>query len=208
MRVVSTVLTLLLLAAVDTASAATLIFFDNQATNPNLNQGIAFNLELRADGAVTGELTRGAYPIAGTTRSDLHTFGDNAFGINLADGVTATVRPNPFFPPWTFESDLAVGPYGLFDIVFDGTPSDTLQMLIFTQAGGFTSVLDPFQANGEGLIMGIRVRSSQTGETGFLAADAELNPALVPEPGSMVLLGTGLLAAFRAARKRQPRQGT
>ena len=203
MKLGSAVLSLLFVAFVDTASAATLIFFDDQATNPNLNQGIAFNLTLRADGAVTGELTRGAYPVSGTTRSDLHTFGADAFGLNLADGVTATVRPNPFFPPWTFESDLAVGPYGLFDIVFDATPSDTLQMLIFMQAGGFTSVLDPFQPNGEGLIMGIRVRSSQTGETGFLAANAEINPTLVPEPGSMILLGTGLLAAVRARRKRQ-----
>lgn len=80
-----------------------------------------------------------------------------------------------------------------------GSPNNGLdygQMVTFTATGPFAGLTEAQIA------AGLYVRFQRVGPDGVSdVARADLNQTAVPEPASMILLGTGLLAAFRARKK-------
>jgi hypothetical protein len=77
-----------------------------------------------------------------------------------------------------------------------------VQSFSFTisRTGGFSSASDIFEANSSGAHFAIHIAPTNGNPTGF-AADTG-TPSEVPEPASMLLLGTGLATLGAGLRKR------
>ena len=115
---------------------------------------------------------------------------------NLGPGNTSTLTGNPpvalqFATTTTFVSAVLDGQFTASTYVLGGTQSGFL----FTPGSTSFSV-SLIAAPGDVLVSDAKV----------ISVDGDLQPAptaVVPEPGTLVLLGTGLAAALRARRKRQ-----
>jgi hypothetical protein len=135
--------------------------------------------------------------------------GDNAFGFNLAgptDGLTvsiwtgATCFPGCPEDVYFLDTDQIIGPLGSFEFVLDGLPETKFLPQIFnvriTRNAGFLSDLDVFEMNELGFLVGGR-RVNFFGNSVFEAGSNLADIPQVPEPASMLLVGTGLVAAWR-----------
>lgn len=129
--------------------------------------------------------------------------GNNGiFGFNIV-GATAGLNITGLPAGWTFASGGGqMDGFGNFDVTLACcNPPNGVTSFSFTvsRTGGFAAASDLFEANSTGTHFAIHIAPTNGSPTGF-AGDG--TPNEVPEPTSMLLLGTGLVTLATGLRKR------
>lgn len=146
---------------------------------------------------VTVQMAMG-FTAFGTGNGNNGIFGFNIVGSQTGLSITA-------LPPG-FTANLGGGQmdgFGPFDITLSCcNPANAVTSFSFTvsRTGGFSSASDLFEANSAGAHFAIHIAPTNGNPTGFAADSGVSNE--VPEPASMILLGTGLATLAAGLRKR------
>ena len=200
-RLCGLVVVMTLMVGVSSARAA-FISYTNQATWEAAVAALSLGtvLEDFADATLVSGLSTANASVSGSLSATAVTQFNNAANPRLAfsPGTSA------FGGIW----DLAVGGAGdglLFMI--NGTaavPSGTQALAVAGNFSGFVG----FISNDATLITSVRLDSPGTGVESFTLDNLQIatpGTTPVPEPGTLTLLGMGLAATVRTARKRQRR---
>lgn len=130
--------------------------------------------------------------------------GNNGiFGFNIV-GSTAGLSVTNL--PSGFTANLSGGQmdgFGNFEVTLsccNASNAVTNFSFTVTRTGGFSSASDLFEANANGTHFAVHIAPTNGNPTGF-AGDAG-TPTEIPEPTSMLLLGTGLVTLAAGLRKR------
>lgn len=181
------------------ASAATIIF--DACTSASLCNELS----------MTTTLTGGVIDVTVSADGDYGLFGrtgnNRAFGFNVV-GSTAGLSifdVTPGFTAVISSGGQQISGFGDFEVFFNGpqTGNGAILPLDFSvsRTGGFLSDMDLFELNSDMYFAAGHLRFNTDGTTGFVAATwTPVTNTPVPEPATM-LLGTGLLAAFKARKK-------
>ena len=138
-------------------------------------------------------------------------YGNNALGFNVAgSGVTISNLSTGSYS--LGGSNESIDPFGTFEFLIDGpAPLTDIRQLSFwlSRDGGFSHAASIFETNAAGYIAATNsyewvynpaVPRYEVGATFTEGATGVINPTPVPEPGTMLLLATGLAAAWRSRR--------
>ena len=136
----------------------------------------------------------------GTGDANSGIFGFNVVGSTAGLNITNLVGVNAFNA-----SGGQMDGFGNFDVTLSCcNPASAINSFSFTvsRTGGFSAASQLFEANATGAHFAVHIAPTNGNPTGF-AADG--GTPQVPEPTTMVLLGTGLVSLGAGLRRRRQR---